>query len=309
MNIMTDLRAVCDQSERQFNHGQLDAALLALPADMGRARPDLADHSRLRLLLTRARLQVSMVYLDGTESRPAHHALNDALRIAERRRDVPALAAAHHERGRLSAIEQLRFERPDYTTARAHLEKALALREASGSHADLSATLAQLGSVAQALRQPDDALAYTSRAYAIAKAHCHKTETADAALNFGMLLRARGDSEAALRHLNESLRLREETGLRVWMPFSHQALGETFMVTGRMAEARQHIMRAIELASSLHLRRAMAFCALTFAEWLARSGLTAEAMTELRNAHRLALQLRHETIRQRAADLMERLSA
>jgi tetratricopeptide (TPR) repeat protein len=310
MNTLADLRAVCDFAERQFMNGNINAALQGLPADpMRAARPDLADHSRLRVLLTRARLCVSMAYLDGGDARPAHHALNDAQRIAERRSDLSALAMAHHERGRLSLIEQLRFEHPEYVTAKTHLTRALNLRESLRQHAAIAATLIELGIAWGGLRQPEEALSYMRRAYEQASAHGAKPEQAEAALRLALLLRARGDSDGALRLLHESRRLREENGLRVWLPFSHQALAETLMLAGKMTEARQHLYQAAELAARLELRRAVLLTSMTTADWHARMGQTADALIELRAAHRLATQLRHESLRQRAAALIERLSS
>lgn len=307
MNTLTDYRAACDYAERQFLRGNVSAALQGLPSDSIRAaRPDLTDHSRLRVLLTRARLCVSMAYLDGGDARPAHHALNDAQRIAERRGDLAALAMAHHERGRLSLIEQLRFEHPEYVTAKTHLTRALNLRESLRQHAATAATLVELGSVAIGLRQPEDALTYTRRAYEQASIHGAKPEQAESALRLALLLRARGDSDAALKLLHESRRLREENGLRVWLPFSHQALGETLMLAGKMPEAREHLYQAAELAAGLELRRPMLLTAMTTADWYSRMGKTADALVELRAAYRLATQLRHESQRQRAAVLIER---
>jgi tetratricopeptide (TPR) repeat protein len=307
MNTLTDLRAACDYAERQFVRGNVSAALQGLPSDPIRAaRPDLADHSRLRVLLTRARLCVSMTYLDGGDARPAHHALNDAQRIAERRSDLAALAMAHHERGRLSLIEQLRFEYPEYATAKTHLTRALNLTESLRQYAATAATLIELGAAATGLRQPEDALTYTRRGYEMASVHGAKPEQAEAALRLGLLLRARGDSDGALKLLYESRRIREENGLRVWLPFSHQALGETLMLAGKMTEARQHLYQAAELAASLELRHAILLTSMTTAEWYSRMGQTAEALIELRAAHRLATQLRHESLRQRAAALIER---
>ena len=72
MNTLTDYRAACDFAERQFLRGNVSAAMQGLPSDHIRAaRPDLTDHSRLRILLTRAKLCVSMAYLDGGDARPA----------------------------------------------------------------------------------------------------------------------------------------------------------------------------------------------------------------------------------------------
>ncbi len=310
MNTLTDLRALCDHAERQFNGGQLSQALRGLPTELGRAaRPDLADHERLRLLSTRARLLISYVYLDGEESRSAHHALNDAQRIADRRLDRHSQATLAHERGRLSLIEQLRFEQPDYFGARAHLQSALVIRESIGTAGELAATLIQHGSVSLALRQPEDALAATSRAHTLAKAHACKPEQAEASLRLGLLLRARGDADGALTLLNESLRLREEIGLRVYLPFSYQALGETLMLTGRMNEARLQLECAATAATAVGLRRAMMLTQLTRAEWHIRADQRSEALEELRSVLRLANQLRHDTVRKRAADLIERLTA
>lgn len=309
MNTLTDLRALCDHAERQFNGGQLSQALRGLPTELGRAaRPDLADHERLRLLTTRARLLISYVYLDGEESRSAHHALNDAQRIADRRLDRHSQGTLAHERGRLALIEQLRFEHPDYFGARAHLQSALALRESMGTPGEIAATLIQFGSVSLVLRQPEDALAATNRAYTLAKAHACKPEQAEASLRLGLLLRARGDADGALKLLNESLRLREEVGLRVYLPFSYQALGETLMLTGRMSEARLHLECAAAAAAAVGLRRAMMLTQLTQAEWQLRADQRVEALETLRSVLRLASQLRHDAVRSRAADLIGRLS-
>lgn len=309
MITVSDLRTACENAERQFNGGQLHQALRALPSELGRiVRPDLADHERLRMLLVRSRLLVSYVYLDGEESRAAHHTLNDAQRIADRRLDRQCRAAIAHERGRLSLIEQLRFDRPDYATAKAHLQSALAMREAASTPSELSSTLLQLGNLANAMRQPEEALALISRAYSIAKGPLCKPEQAEAALRLGLLLRARGDANSALKLLNESLHLREEVGLRVYVPFSHQALGETLMLTGHMGEARAHLDLAAEAASAVGLRRALMLTALTSAEWNNRVERRSEALTELWTAFHLATQIRHESVRLRAAALIERLA-
>ncbi|MBK9125465.1 MAG: tetratricopeptide repeat protein [Chloroflexi bacterium] len=308
MNTVLDMHAACSAATTLFYGGQMHSALNALPQEISHvSMPYATDHERISLQLTRARLYVDMVILDGEGTREALRHLNVAERQIGRSELPGPLAALYLERGRLALIQQARFQRSDYSGARAALIHALEHARRAGDMAVQAAVRVAWSGMTFKLGQPEEALDTAQLALDLAQ-RCGRADIeADALHTLGLLLRAWGDSSAALSHLNCALTLRMDDGLRVWMAATYVALGETLMLAGHIGEAHTHLTTAADLAERYGTRRIGAQAALTLAELFMRTERHSAGWAAARTGRNLACQVRDEPLIARADRLLTQL--
>jgi tetratricopeptide (TPR) repeat protein len=282
--------ALIELSERRYFAGALNEAITLLRSSIASATFGLLgiqEKTELRLQL--GKLLVIAIFMEGLDPAAARQELG----IAEGDGDARQRAAATDLIGLSHYYEQLARERPDFSTARRMFESALAAREAWSDGRELSESHLHLGLTDQFSGEAVAALDHFTRAYDLAKGGGHKVEQSFAVRHLGFLHRGRGALLPAYECMLESLRLREEIEMAIYLPFSHLSLAEAALALGRSTEARQHFELAKELAGRIGNKRASLLSQLALGRLHRSREEWAAARASFRSAQALAEEIGH----------------
>jgi tetratricopeptide (TPR) repeat protein len=291
-------------AERRYFAGHLNEAI-ALLRDRAQASdfPSLSDSDQVALRLKLGELLVAAMFMDGEGAATAREHLHLAYMQADTRQRalVADLIGLSHY------YEQLAREQPVFTTAQAQFETALQAREAWADSRELSQSHLHLGMVAQLTGDGEAAMDRFRRSYELAKKGGHKVEQSFAIRHIGFLHRGRGDFQAAYDAMTESLRLREEVGLIIYLPFSHITLADAALAIGRRDESERNYAAAQEVASRIGNKRAQLLSHLGLGRLhRARENWTA-ARIHFTTALTLGRQIGHEVASREADDALRSL--
>jgi tetratricopeptide (TPR) repeat protein len=289
------------QSERSYFAGALKDAihLLASHIDHGSfERLPPRDQATLRLQL--GKLLVTAVFMEGGGGAAARQHLDLVKQLGSPNQHASAIDLV----GLSLYYEQLSAERSDFTSALREFEAAMQARQAWSDPRELSESELHLGLVAQQTGQHEAALERFKFAYELASGGDHKVEMSFAVRHIGFLRRTRGELGTAYECMAESLRLRQEIGMTIYLPFSHLSLADAASALDRFEEAAVHYERAGQLAREIGNKRAQLLTTLG----LGRFHKTRERWTEARSryleARALALEIDHRVALAEAAEAL-----
>lgn len=247
--------ALVDIAEADFRAGRLDEALRVL--DGGAAlvrRAEAAPGDLARLELQRAKSAYYQASLAGTPYDPAIGALQAALQRAQAA-GGPALVAEAQDLLGL-ALYARGIGESAHDEARALLETALAARRKLADRRGESESLFHLGLTFENRKQPTAehlkrAREYYEQALAVAKAGGFEIEASYAERHLAGQRQDAGDLDGALRGFQESLRLREASGYRIYVPPALMAVADVWKAKRDLGKARESYARALAEAERI----------------------------------------------------------
>jgi tetratricopeptide (TPR) repeat protein len=300
----TDLDDLLARAQQRYFAGHLNEAVALLKQRIEAADflslPD-RDQSELRLQL--GRLLATAIFMDGANPVLAREQLD----LARTKGDARQRAASADLMGLTRYYEQLARERADCAEAQVEFEAALRAREAWADSRELSESHFHLGMVAQLTGDGETAMDRFRRSYELAKQGGHKIEQSFAIRHIGFLRRGLGDVQGAYEAMAESLRLREEVGLIVYLPFSHLTLAEAALALERVEESERHFRLAHEIATRTGNKRAQLLSELGLGRLHRAEERWAAARTHFTNALGLAEQIGHQIAAGEARDALRSL--
>lgn len=235
--------------------------------------------------------------------------LADGLALAIAAGDPGLIATAHDALG-MARYYQALATRGDFGPAFEELALALAARETTGDSRALAESVFHIGLIRQNTGDWDEARRCFERAIAVAEAGGHALELSYAVRHLGMYYQSQvGDLETARACYQRSLELREQIGFRIFLPFSHLALGELLVELGRLDEARLHFTSAYEIAAEIGSPSQTIFALLLLGELHERRGEVELARDCFERGLRAAEEAGFERGLARAVAGLERLAA
>src|SRR5262249_1473762 len=141
-----------------------------------------------------------------------------AQQIAEDIHDRRLLGSALNLIGQAHYFNILNSGGQNWEVLQPYFQQALALQEESGDTAGACDSIFQLGLLHERKAEYDLAAEHYRRVLDLADQHGHKRERSYAARHLGFILQRQGDLEQAWRYFEESLALREQIGLKLYIP-------------------------------------------------------------------------------------------
>jgi tetratricopeptide (TPR) repeat protein len=293
--------ALLDHSEALYFSGKLREAIALLERALGSA--SVKDFISVELQL--GKLLVAAIFMEGANPQPARVHLQGALTGGDPRQRATATDLL----GLSCYYEQLGRERPEYTLARRHFETALAARKVWGTLRELSESEFHLGIVDQFTGHSEEAMNRFRRAYALATEGDHRVEQSFAIRHIGFLQRARGDFMAAYESMAESLLLRQQIGMVIYLPFSHLSLAEVAFALERSEDAERNYLQAKTIAMEIGNKRGLLLAELGLGRLHRKLERWADARVSFGNAHKIAEEIGHRVALGEANDGLKGLPA
>jgi tetratricopeptide (TPR) repeat protein len=300
------LREFLNLSEARYFAGALEEATRLLIAQIETKwfqRLPAQHQAALRLQL--GKLLVAAIFIDGRDGEAARQQLEIARNIGEPKQR----AAATDLIGLASYYEQLPLDSPDFTRARAEFGAALQARKAWADLRELSESHFHLGLVAQFSGEAEFAMEQFRQAYDMAAQGNHKVEQSFAVRHIGFLHRAQGQLHAAYDCMAESLRLREEAGMKIYLPFSLLALADAALALDRSEEAERHYRAAKQAAVEIGNKRAQLLAALGLGRLHRALEDWTEARSSFLSARALAEEMGHQVALREALEALTAIPA
>lgn len=244
--------------------GRLEAGLLMIDGALEAwSRGEGAAIDRARLLDERGRLLVFRSFVTNRGHDDALAALEEGRAIAAEAGERTELAKAHLYLGFAHYARRFTTGEGDYATAREHVRRALELRRELGDPRGEAEALYYLGILDERTGDVDHALERYRASYAIADRHDLALEKSYAGRHIAFVLQDRGELQEALTLFEESLALRERIGFRIYLPFSHIAVGDVQLELGRPEAALTSYEAACKLAAGMESARTETLCLLS----------------------------------------------
>lgn len=307
--VANDPHAALAEARRLTFAGRTTAAIELLQAVRHQSGASTSPALQARLALEEGSIR-SLENFQGAGSFDETYAvLAEGEALAAATNDPQLLAAAKDALG-MARYYQALAARGDFTPASDALAAALTAREAGGDNRALAESVFHVGLVYQNTGNWELARQYYERAVALAEAGEHALELSYAVRHLGMYYQTQaGDLEAARDCYQRSLELREQIGFRIFLPFSHLALGELLVELGELDAAERHFMSAYEIASDIASASQTIFALLLLGELHEQRGATELARDYYERALRAADEADFERGRARAIANLEGLAA
>ena len=264
----------------------------------------LPSSDQARLYLQLGKLLVTAVFMEGSDGATARRHLELVKHLGSPRQHASATALI----GLSRYYEQLAAERPDFALALKEFEAALEARQGWSDSRELSESHFHLGLVAQFTGQADRAFERFRLSYDLASAGNHKVERSFAVRHIGFLRRAAGELEAAYECMAESLRLREEIEMTIYLPFSHLSMADAALALRRREEAAEHYERGHGLARRIGSKRARLLTALGLGRFHLAQERWADARSSFVEARALATEVGHRVALAEADEALQALA-
>ncbi len=248
-------QTLCDISESYYYEGKLDDAntLLKFGNQLFEVK-EVGKHDRLKFLLQSGKILTSSIFYEDRDPREALTTLTQAKQLATFIGNEQGEADALDLLGLAYYYKHLMANEGEFNTALTYCQQALERREVLGDQRGISESSFHIGLIYENGDKPNNnqAWAYYSKAYQIARQHGYKLEQSYAARHLGGLHdEIKHDLEQARQYFEESLTLREEIGFKIALPFSHLALGEICAKQSERSVAIMYYQRAEVLGREL----------------------------------------------------------
>jgi tetratricopeptide (TPR) repeat protein len=251
----TLLRSLCDIAESYYYLGRLDDALNLLDAGIQIAEQrEALPGDRALLLLQRGKLGATKIFLANNSLEATLADLAWAQQIAEEIDDHRLLGSALNLIGQAHYFNILSSGGQDWDAPRTYFQQALAEQEAIYDTAGACDSIFQLGLLHERKAEYDLAADHYRRVLDLTAQHDHRRERSYAARHLGFIYHGQGDLEQARRLFEESLALREQIGLKLYIPFAQIALGDVLLDQGDSAGAMAQYQNAHRLAGEIDLK-------------------------------------------------------
>jgi predicted ATPase len=240
--------------------------------------------SQLCLVLGR----LSLFYYVRAEHQKARELAEEALSLAQQAKDPLLVALGHWHLGFIL------FGLGEYTTARGHLERVIALYNPERHHRSLvvlSVSDAGLSALAYAacclwcLGYPEQALSRSQEALALARELGHPFSLADVLCYGGCLFNAmRRDALALKNNAEELKRLANEKSFAGWLGMATCFRGEALAMLGRVQEGMTQMREGMAAHQSAGVRLNLSGRLGSLAEAQAKAGQPEEGLSTLGEA-------------------------
>jgi len=185
-----------------------------------------------------------------------------------------------------NALGNLLGDSAEYSQARQHYEKALALRRKIADGEGIAGALNNLGIVAAWLGDYDGALALYKESLELRQAQHDSFGMALCLANLGDVLLAQGDFAGAQEYQEEALRLRDLVHDAVGSAYSVYNLGEIARLRGDSAEAARYVTDSLSRFEALADTLGVAYAECSLGDLASQKGDTARAAQLLERALR-----------------------
>jgi tetratricopeptide (TPR) repeat protein len=247
----TDPNATRAEARRFTFDGRTSEAIALLQTARRRSDGSYSPAEQARLTLEEGSIR-SLEIFQGTGSFEETYAvLAEGEALADAAGDPQLIATAQDALG-MARYYQALATRGDFAPALEALAAALTIRETGEDSRALAESVFHVGLVYQNTGAWEPARQHFERAIAIAEADGDALEHSYAIRHLGMYYQSQASDLITARACYErSLELREQIGFRIFLPFSHLALGELLVELGELDEAERHFTAAYEIASDI----------------------------------------------------------
>ncbi len=249
------MQTLCDLSESYYYMGRLDDAIkLAKIAEQLCEMNEITQQDQLKLLLQSGKILTNNIFYRHRTIEEAFATLERAKQLATSMMDAQGEADALDLLGLAWYYKQFITKEGESSIPLAYCQQALERYEVLGDLRGISESSFQIGLIYTNGDQPDYDLAqsYYTKAYQIARQYGYKLEQSYVVRYLGGLyFRMQGDLERARQCFEESLRLRQEIGFKIALPFSHLAVGEMCVKQNELDTAAIHYHQAAALATEI----------------------------------------------------------
>lgn len=249
------VNAIVQLAEAYYRSGQLPLALdIIIDGIKFCDRDEMPSDVMVHLLLAQIKFQTTSIFMSAS---PPKDALDTIERCRKLSNETEIMARLDDLTGLVHYYDDLRKNNTDYAIAKMYLNRVLTYPEEMRPLWQ-SEWLFHRGLVYQNTDEMAMARDVFQRSYEIAKKHDLKEMQSFAIRHIGFIQQhVDQDLDVARASFEESLRLREEIGLTIYLPFSYQTLGAVCMAQGKLDDAQPYFEKARETALAIHNQRAL----------------------------------------------------
>ena len=177
--------------------------------------------------------------------------LHRAERAARDSSDEILLAKAFDELGQAYLHQTEHTGKGDFDTSKLYFEKGYALREKNGDTRGKCMSMIHIAQAAECTQDYDTALEIFESVKDISEANDFPLELSFAIRHLAKALVREGKPDEAFPLFKQSLEIREEIGLKPFLPFSHISMGQMYDYHDNRDQAKDHYYAAFDIAEEM----------------------------------------------------------
>jgi tetratricopeptide (TPR) repeat protein len=272
-NIEARYQTVLEQlifiAHTHFDLAEIGASINALEAGKMLASQEVVtDQQRLALFLAESTILVGDYFNSPGNFDFVLERIQQTAELATNLNDQHGNAQILSLKGQLYYYRRRLTDVGKYAEAANYLEEAQKLFREIEDTRGISETFFFLGLIDEMQDKPINAQSHYKQAYELASTHGHRYEQALAARHLASTNLDTGQIKAALPYAQESLQIREELGVKRYLPYSFALLGDVYMKLSQMdeggseeetaayrQEARKALEQGLAYARELHISR------------------------------------------------------
>ncbi len=257
-NFHTYYQSVYELSCRQYNNGQLKEAEILVETALS-SIPEYAKwaQNRVSLWVQLGRIQEMTAFLHNSSYDEALFSLNKALDLAKQIDADLQIADANDEIGNAMLHRFEHQQSGSLAEARNHFDTALKIYENYDHSIGVCKVLIHLGQTDEQEQQFERAVEHFSRAGSIAEDYQYQYELSFAIRHLGKAHQRNGDVDASYPLHKRSLGLRQQIGLKPFLPFSYITMGQLESARGNTETALEYLLTAYDIAVDINAPFAM----------------------------------------------------
>lgn len=238
----------------------------------------------VRLLAYKGRIQTVKSFITNKDYNSSVETLISAEKMLKDVEDKLIVSDVFNNMGFALYARKYNTDEGSYEEALDYLEKGLKIRSDIEDKQRLAESFIYAGIVYERLEKPQTARKYYQRADSISSLNGYKLEESYAKRHLAFIFLADSELNKSLDYFTQSLRLREEIGYKVYLPFSYLTVGMVQGAKENYKDALSSFQRAESAAQEIGAKRVTVLIYINMGEVLTRMSNISEAKKKLLEA-------------------------
>ncbi|MBV7337956.1 tetratricopeptide repeat protein [Chloroflexi bacterium TSY] len=292
------VKTICEISETYFRSGKLNDNLTLLKH--GR---ELVKHGEIhpvddiKLLLQYGKMLNWNIFMNGGSNKTALSLLTMAQQKADEIGNEQQLGYALMYQGEAHDFQTLASGESDednLNESLGYFQQALEHFNSIGDEQGRSSAHFRIGMIHQRQHQIDEMESHLDEARKIAERHNLAFEKSEAIWHLAYVYAQRGNVQTSLQFAEETLKLRTDLELTIFLPLTYRPLGMIYEFLNDRETALHHYQQSLKLAEQMELKIPTMEALYALGGWYLKDEELEQAKNYLQRGYEIAIEIHHQ---------------